>query len=75
MMSEIGFSPRVEALADCDLHLQYWLDKLLAGIRTVKFSEIPYYSAKDLFEAFDGLLDQRQSFDYKGLEMFWGSKP
>jgi ubiquinone/menaquinone biosynthesis C-methylase UbiE len=75
MMSEIGFSPKIETLADCDLHLQYWLDKLLAGIRTVKFSEIPYYSATDLWEAFDGLLDDRHCFDFKGLEMFWGAKP
>jgi hypothetical protein len=57
------------------LHLQYWLDKLLAGIKSIKFSEIPYYSAADLGKAFDGLLDDPQSFDFKGLEMFWGSKP
>ena len=74
MMSEIGFSPRLKMAAELDLHIEYWLDKLFfgAGMQGLDFS---YYSEEELREAFDGLLRDPQWFNWRGVELFWGTKP
>jgi SAM-dependent methyltransferase len=74
MLAESGFSPKLRMLAELDLHIEYWLDKLFfgAGMQGLDFS---YYSKDELLEAFDGLLHQPQWFEWRGIELFWGSKP
>jgi SAM-dependent methyltransferase len=74
LLSEIVFSPRIHQLATQDLHLQYWVDKLSFGSR-VPLDDLSYYSPDELLAAFDGLLEDMQTFEWKGLEMFWGRKP
>jgi SAM-dependent methyltransferase len=73
MLAEITFGPRIAQLAAQDLHLQYWVDKLSYGAR-VPTSELAYYSASDLRLAFDGQLSNPQDFEWRGLELFWGTK-
>ena len=74
MLSEIGFSPRLQMAAELDVHIEYWLDKLFfgAGMQGLDFS---YYSKEELLEAFDGLLRDPQWFNWRGVELFWGTKP
>ena len=74
MLSEIGFSPRLQMAAELDIHIEYWLDKLFfgAGMQGLDFS---YYSKEELFSAFEGLLDRPQWFEWRGVELFWGIKP
>jgi ubiquinone/menaquinone biosynthesis C-methylase UbiE len=74
MLAEITFGPRLRQLASQDLHLQYWVDKLSHGAGVPNL-EVAYYSADELRHAFDGLLDKAQAFEWRGLELFWGSKP
>lgn len=64
------FWPRVET----DLHLQYWVDKL-SHFRSLDPRESSYYSPEELHTAFDGLLEEPQNIEWRGLELFWGRKP
>jgi len=74
MLAEIGFSPQLQMAAELDVHIEYWLDKLFfgAGMQGLDFS---YYSKEELLEAFAGLLSEPQSFNWRGVELFWGIKP
>ena len=74
MLAESGFSPKLRMLAELDLHIEYWLDKLFfgAGMQGLDFS---YYSKDELLEAFNGLLHEPQWFEWRGIELFWGTKP
>ena len=74
MLSEIGFSPRLQMAAELDLHIEYWLDKLFfgAGMQGLDFS---YYSEQELRQEFDGLVRDPQWFNWRGVELFWGTKP
>jgi hypothetical protein len=49
-------------------------DKLLSRVGW-KLDEFPYYSPRDLEQAFTGLLTETRSFVWKGIEIFWGRKP
>jgi hypothetical protein len=46
-----------------------------APVRDMIYDKMSLRPAADLRKAFEGLLDAPQSFDFKGLEMFWGAKP
>lgn len=59
---------------DADVHLQYWVDKL-AHHRPLDPKETSYYSPEELHQAFDGLVDEAQNLEWKGIELFWGRKP
>jgi SAM-dependent methyltransferase len=74
MLAEIGFGPRLRQLASQDLHLQYWVDKLSYG-SGVPNLEVAYYGSDELRGAFKGLLEDEQTLDWRGLELFWGRKP
>jgi SAM-dependent methyltransferase len=57
-----------------DLHLQHLIDKIFSGLdRTLEGR--PYYSREELTTAFDGLMDDMDHFEWRGLEVFWGRKP
>jgi SAM-dependent methyltransferase len=74
LMAEITFSPRMLMLANMDLHLQYWLEKIFSRVGW-NATDFPYYSAGDLHRAFDGLAADCAHFEWKGVELFWGRKP
>ncbi|HKU84767.1 MAG TPA: methyltransferase domain-containing protein [Casimicrobiaceae bacterium] len=62
------------ARRDADVHLQYWVDKLTHH-RTLDPKETSYYSAEELHRAFEGLGDDAQNLEWRGIELFWGRKP
>ncbi len=57
-----------------DLHLDHLITKICSRI-AAKFEDFPYYSPGDLKVAFDGLLEDMDEFEWRGLEVFWGRKP
>jgi hypothetical protein len=36
---------------------------------------LPYYSPASLHQAFDGIVEDSGDFTWKGIELFWGTKP
>ena len=69
VMAEIAYSPETRMKIELDMHIEYVFSKLW------KLEEFPYYSPKDLQAAFAGLLNDTESFVWKGIEIFWGRKP
>jgi SAM-dependent methyltransferase len=59
---------------DADVHLRYWVDKL-AWHRKLAPEETSYYSPEELHRAFDGLVENPENLEWKGIELFWGRKP
>jgi len=74
LLAEITFSPRMKMLASMDIHIETWIEKLSSGTGFDPFS-YSYYSAEDLLCAFDGLVSDPGTFVWKGIELFWGTKP
>lgn len=61
------FLERVNA----DVHIRQWHDK----VRTYLPADVPYYSGDDLLQAFGGELDDPQTMEWRGIELFWGRRP
>jgi SAM-dependent methyltransferase len=74
LLAEITFSPRLWMLAQSDIHLETWVEKLFSRAQ-MPVAEIPYYSPEELRQAFAGLLADPQIFVWKGIDLFWGTKP
>jgi ubiquinone/menaquinone biosynthesis C-methylase UbiE len=74
VMGEIAFGPPFADRIATDVHIQYIFDKLYEGHRR-PFQEMPYTGPAELMEAFDGLVDEPEAFDWRGVELFWGRKP
>lgn len=63
------------ARMEADLHLMYWVRKMTQYFPPFDPRQTPYYSAQELHAAFEGLLEEPQNIEWKGLELFWGRKP
>jgi hypothetical protein len=61
-------------IAGLDLHIEYVLDKIFSRIG-FSIEDIPYHSLDDLMRAFDGLVRDADTFWWKGVQLFWGTKP
>jgi hypothetical protein len=73
LLAEITFSPKMRMIAELDIHIQYWIEKMFAGVG-FPTSEFPYYSSAELQTAFTDLVTGSDVFVWKGIELFWGTK-
>jgi len=73
MLAEITFSPQMVMKSELDLHIEYWMDKLFSRIGW-PIAAFPYYSPAELIRAFEGQLSGAETFSWKGVEFFWGTK-
>lgn len=74
VLAEITFSPEMKTLIELDMHIEYVFEKLFSRMGWT-FDEFPYYSLKQLQESFAGLVTDPEVFLWKGIEVFWGTKP
>lgn len=74
VLGEIAFGPPFVDRIRTDVHIEYIFDKLYEGHRR-GFEELPYHGTDELLEAFDGLVEDPEAFDWRGVELFWGRKP
>jgi ubiquinone/menaquinone biosynthesis C-methylase UbiE len=72
LLAEITFK-NINEYAALDLHLEYWLEKMLSRVGIPRH-EFPYYSPEQLVQAFSGLVTDPKTFAWKGLELFWATK-
>lgn len=74
VLAEICYSPETQMKIGLDLHIEYVFEKLLSKVGWA-LDEFPYFSPQALTTAFDGLVKDPGSFVWKGVEIFWGTKP
>jgi SAM-dependent methyltransferase len=74
MLAEIGVSQKTREIAEHDLHLEYWLEKLYNGTGRRGPEDVSYYGPDELLVAFDGLLNNPSTFHWRGADLFWGTK-
>ena len=74
VLAEITFSPEFMTLPKLDLHLEYLIEKVFSRIG-FRVEDFPYYSPEDLMRAFQGMVGNPGTFLWKGVEVFWGTKP
>ena len=55
-------------------YVQPW-DVKAQGPTILDPRETSYYSPEELHQAFDGLVEDPQNLEWKGIELFWGRKP
>jgi SAM-dependent methyltransferase len=70
LLAEITLSPKLKMKAELDVHIEAWIDKIFSRIGW-SFDQTPYYSLDDLRRAFDGLVDAPETFEWRGVELFW----
>ena len=74
VLAEITFSPKMLMVAGLDLHIEYWIEKIFAGVG-FNATEFSYYNSADLHTALDALVIDAGDFVWNGVELFWGTKP
>jgi ubiquinone/menaquinone biosynthesis C-methylase UbiE len=70
VVTEITLSPKLTMKAELDLHIEAWIEKIFSRIGWA-FDQTPYVSLADLRRAFDGLVDRPETFEWRGIELFW----
>ena len=70
VLAEITLSPQLKMKAEADIHIEAWIEKIFSRIGW-SFDQTPYYSLADLRRAFDEIVDEPGTFDWRGIELFW----
>ena len=70
VVAEITLSPKLKMKAELDIHIEAWIEKIFSRIGW-PFDQTPYYSLADLLGAFQGLVDMPETFEWRGIELFW----
>jgi len=74
MLGEITFSPNMLSAAGLDIHVESWVEKIFSRMGW-SIDQFPYYSPAALHAALDHLVIDPQDFTWKGIELFWATKP
>lgn len=74
VLGEISFSETFYSRVQADVHIEYWVRKLMEGMGD-PFDGLPYWNLTDVADAFAGLLDDLETFEWRGVDLLWGRKP
>lgn len=74
VIAEIAFSSTFQARAANDVHLEYWLRKLVEGMGYTD-EVLLHWDLRDLEAALGPQLDDVETFEWRGVELLWGRKP
>lgn len=74
VLTEIGFGPQFFGALEMDVHVEYVFKKIVFG-RQRELGDAAYYSPQQLEAAFKDLLEQRDSFSWRSIDVYWGRKP
>ncbi len=74
VLGEISFSSTFLTRARADVHLEYWLRKLVEGMgETLEI--LVHWDLEQLVSALEPQLIGLETFEWRGVELLWGSKP
>jgi len=76
-LGEIIFGAPLADVIRLDVHVTYVFTKIWEAIFApgTTFEQMPYWSPEALTAAFDGQVEQPETFVWRGVELFWGRKP
>ena len=74
VIAEISFSSTFLRRAQTDVHLEYWLQKMIEGMGQ-SWELLVHWDLPDLEAALAPLLDDTTTFEWRGVELLWGRKP
>jgi ubiquinone/menaquinone biosynthesis C-methylase UbiE len=74
VLAEITFGPNMINAASLDIHIESWVEKIFSRMGW-GIEQYPYYSPEALHTAIDPLVQDPEHFCWKGVELYWGSKP
>jgi hypothetical protein len=76
VLGEIIFGPPLSAVIRQDVHVTYVFTKIWEAIFPpgATFDDMPYWSPEALTVAFDGQVEDAETFVWRGVELFWGRK-
>jgi hypothetical protein len=73
VFSEIAFGPRINTRIEADLHIEYLWRKIWSRWGA-DYQEAPYHSNDEVAAAITPYCDDVDVFDWRGLELCWGTK-
>lgn len=74
VLAEITFGPNMINAASLDIHIESWVEKIFSRMGW-GIDQFPYYSPADLHAAIDPLVTDAGDFSWKGIELYWGTRP
>lgn len=74
VLAEIAFGPRFNLRVEADSHVEFLMTKIFERMGW-HYREFPYHGLEELTEAFGGMVVDPGTFEWKGIELFWGRKP
>ena len=74
VLAEIAFSETFHARVQTDVHIEYWVRKLLEGIGD-KLEELPYWNLDDVAAALTDIVEELETFEWRGVDLLWGRTP
>lgn len=74
VLAEITFGPNMINAASLDIHIESWVEKIFSRMGW-GINQFPYYSPEALHAAIDALVTDAGDFSWKGIELYWGTKP
>lgn len=74
VLAEIMFAGAFFTRARADVHLEYWVRKMLEGIGET-FDTLVGYDQDELVAALGPQLEGLETFAWRGVELLWGRKP
>lgn len=74
VLAEISFGETFQARVQTDVHVEYWVTKLLEGIGDA-LDELPYWNLDDVATAVEELVEELETFEWRGVDLLWGRKP
>ena len=74
VMAEITFGPTFIRRLQTDMHLTYWVTKIMEGIG-LRLEDFPSHDLPDIERALRGKLRDLHVEEWRGCELLWGKKP
>jgi ubiquinone/menaquinone biosynthesis C-methylase UbiE len=74
VLAEISFADNFYARVAADVHLEYWVRKLMEGVAH-DFRGLPYWNLETVAESLADQLDGLETFEWRGVDLLWGRKP